>query len=280
MTSRRPAPAGAKLQLGSLLAELAEAVGRGRADVRRALNCSEPKARKIMSGLVSVDPEDLVTLLDLFEADDAARAKAAELAAAAQRRSPRTPGGSPLRARVYKFEESAIGISSYATELIPGLLQIEDYAEQLFGASGERTPAQVKKLVAARRERSARLVSPDGPQLHFVLGEGAIHWQVGGPKTMAKQLLRLIELQDLPTVTIQVVPFASGVHAALGYAFTLLLQPAEQQDRAYFESLFASKLIHDKATVDGYRRRFAQAVEHALTPNDTSDYLATVAARL
>nr|WP_237542849.1 Scr1 family TA system antitoxin-like transcriptional regulator [Streptomyces sp. SID4919] len=48
---------------------------------------------------------------------------------------------------------------------------------------------------------------------------------VGGPRTMTSQLQKLIELNNPPQLTIQVVPFGQGWHAGLDGAFSIFRYP-------------------------------------------------------
>jgi len=55
-----------------------------------------------------------------------------------------------------------------------------------------------------------------------VLGEEAVRRVIGTPRVHAGQLNRLLEMSELPNVSIQVVPLDAGSHAALEYMFTML----------------------------------------------------------
>jgi hypothetical protein len=70
--------------------------------------------------------------------------------------------------------------------------------------------------------RQALLTQGDNPWLWAVVDEAALRRQVGGPKIMYAQMQRLIEVAELPNVTLQVLPFSAGAHAAMAGAFTIL----------------------------------------------------------
>ena len=64
--------------------------------------------------------------------------------------------------------------------------------------------------------------------MHLVIGEAALHQQVGGPEVMEGQLGLLAGIAgDSGTVTVQILPFAAGAHAAAGDGSLALLQFAE-----------------------------------------------------
>jgi hypothetical protein len=75
--------------------------------------------------------------------------------------------------------------------MIPDLLQTQDYARALAGAEpAYASDAQREDAVAAKSERQSALLK-SGAQLTVVLGEAALHQQVGGPDVMSAQLAYL-----------------------------------------------------------------------------------------
>lgn len=80
-------------------------------------------------------------------------------------------------------------------------------------------------LVSLRRDRKIRgdrYFSDPDRKLFVVLGEEAVRRVIGTPRVHAGQLNRLLEMSELPNVSIQVVPLDAGSHAALEYMFTML----------------------------------------------------------
>jgi hypothetical protein len=61
--------------------------------------------------------------------------------------------------------------------------------------------------------RQQLILGERGPELAVVIGEAALHQVVGGTEVMRAELARLAEMTaTCPQITIQVLPFASGVH--------------------------------------------------------------------
>jgi hypothetical protein len=79
----------------------------------------------------------------------------------------------------------------------------------------------ISRTSCACPRRQERLGADDGPQLWVVLGEAVLHRPVGGAAVLQAQLRRLRELSELRPVSLQVVPYDIGAHAALGTSFTL-----------------------------------------------------------
>ena len=124
------------------------------------------------------------------------------------------------------METAASKISGYEAQRVPGLLQTPALRP---GAGGGRP-------VAARRCR-AGLGGRGGPgtpagdleqaglKLHLVIGQAALHQQVGSPEVMQEQLAMLAQAAgDSGTITVQVLPFEAGAHAAAGDGSLALLQ--------------------------------------------------------
>jgi hypothetical protein len=125
------------------------------------------------------------------------------------------------------MESAAAAIWTYEAQLVPGLLQTEDYAHAIAAASLDyETREQQAQFVEARLARQQVLTRDEPLQLWAILGEGALRQMVGGPAIMRAQLARLAEIgNELPNITIQVLPFAAGAHAATSGPFDILRFP-------------------------------------------------------
>ncbi|MEV0401948.1 helix-turn-helix transcriptional regulator [Actinoallomurus sp. NPDC050550] len=120
------------------------------------------------------------------------------------------------------FEAEATTYRGYEAQLVPGLFQTEDYARAIFRTwfSGED---DIERGVEARLARQRRITTSTRP-LHVwaIIEEAALRRIVGGAEIMNDQLGRLIELGRLANVSIQVLPYRAGVHAAIDGPFVLL----------------------------------------------------------
>ena len=86
-----------------------------------------------------------------------------------------------------------------------------------------------------------------------VIDEGALRRPVGGAAVMRAQLERLVEVARLRHVTIQVVPFSRGGHAAAGGSFTVLrFSEPEVPDVVYIEQLTSALYLDKREDVDHY----------------------------
>jgi hypothetical protein len=115
------------------------------------------------------------------------------------------------------LEEAASDLAWYESDLVPGLLQAEDYARILIrahnpGASDEEVERRLHVRIA-RQALVERLTVP--LRLRVVLNEGILRRPVGGPRVMATQLDRLTEAAQLANIALRVVPNSVGFHPGL-----------------------------------------------------------------
>nr|WP_234365373.1 helix-turn-helix transcriptional regulator [Streptomyces sp. RTd22] len=111
----------------------------------------------------------------------------------------------------------AVSIRQYASQVVPGLLQTADYARAVLSLDPLLTgEEQLEERIVARLGRQQRLHSPDRPELWVVLDEAVLRRPVGSRAVMRAQLARVLEAAAEPHITVQVLPFEQGGHAAMG----------------------------------------------------------------
>jgi hypothetical protein len=118
--------------------------------------------------------------------------------------------------------------------------------------------------VQARLERRHVLYRGRSPQVWSVLGEAGLHRKVGGNQVLREQLEHLLELGQLPKVTIQMLPFEAGTHPALGTGFTHLRSADPTDEQVYLEGLTNGTWLKTKADTSAYAKIFSQVQNLAL----------------
>ena len=193
-------------------------------DVARHLECSAAKVSRMETGAVRVSLTDLRAVLDLYDLDAGQRDALLDLARRSRSRgwwqayADVVPPGSDV---FYGLEDGAVAIAQHSTSLVPGLLQTEAYARALVASVPGVADALVDRRVELRMRRQELLTRPRPPRLHVVLDEAVLRRCIGGPAVLGGQLEHLLAVADRPGVTIQVLPFAVGVHPAAGVSFTV-----------------------------------------------------------
>lgn len=116
-------------------------------------------------------------------------------------------------------ERSAVALRWWEPMLVPGLLQIADYARAILSAGPDTRASQLDDLVRARMERQDILDRAKPPALWVVLDEAVLHRLIGSRQIMHDQLMHLAEMSCRPAITVQIVPAEVGTHAGLLGAF-------------------------------------------------------------
>lgn len=197
-------------------------------EVAERLEWSSAKISRIENARVGVLPRDVKFLLGVYGLTDQDEAWQLLLTLARESRSRgwwhQHGDAVPDWFEVYVgLEAEATTISAYDAEFIPGLLQTAEYARAVHRADLlTATDEEAEGRVRVRMARQARLTAGDGPHAWFVLNEAVIRRRVGGRATTHDQLTRLLEAAELPSVTLQVIPFDVGAHPAMDGAFSIL----------------------------------------------------------
>jgi hypothetical protein len=174
------------------------------------------------------------------------------------------------------LEQAAILIRSYELQFVPGLLQTEGYARTVLSlAEGDEDMEELlDHRVALRMARQRILHRPAPPQLWVVIDEAALRRPVGGPAELRRQLGHLLDVSQLPHVTIQVMPFAAGGHAALGGPVTVLRPPGDElPDVVYLEQLTGGVYPDKPAEIEHYRHIMNRLAVEAEPPRASRDTL-------
>jgi transcriptional regulator with XRE-family HTH domain len=216
--------------IGAALRRFRERAGFTLEDAANILECDRSKISRIETGQRSVRPKELRELLDEYGADEARRDALVSIARQA-RQSGWWQSYSHVLSDAYQdfisLEASASAVWIYEAQLIPGLLQTEDYAQAIARASlvGE-SQEERDQFVQARLTRQQVLTRTNPLQFWAVLSEGALRQMVGGREVMQAQLRHLIEIgSNQPNVNLQVLPFSAGAHAATSGPFAIMKFP-------------------------------------------------------
>ncbi len=176
------------------------------------------------------------------------------------------------------LEAAASVIRTFELQFVHGLFQTEAYARAVTLLGHTTAPAEeIDRRVSLRLKRQDLLTGPEPPQVWSVIDEGALRRPVGGRAVMRAQLNRLIEVAELRHVTVQVVPFGSGGHAAAGGSFTVLrFGEAEVPDVVYIEQLTSALYLDKRDDVDHYMEVMNHLSTQALTPAHTVRFVAEI----
>jgi transcriptional regulator with XRE-family HTH domain len=286
VTTAKPgsSPTALRILLGAQLRLLREAKGLTRAAAGYTIRASESKMSRLELGRVSFKERDIRDLLMLYGVEDPDE-RDALLTLAKQANQPAWWHGYsdilPSWFQAYVgLEETATLIRTYEGHLVPGLLQTADYARAVMVAGlTSESDEEIERWLRLRMERQSLLTRPDPPRLWVVVDEAALRRPVGGPDVMRAQLEHLIAATKLPNVTVQVVPFRAGAHAALGLPFVILrFADPDLPDMVYVEQFASGLWVDKREDVDSYAQVMDRLVVQADDPNDTEEFISGVIA--
>ncbi len=177
------------------------------------------------------------------------------------------------------LESQAGAMRTLENSVVPGLLQTPEYAREVTRAVvGGALDGEVDALVEVRLARQDVLRSNPPLRLSAVLDEAALRRTVGGPEVMARQLDRLREAAHLPHVRIQVLPFGVGAQIGITGPFVIFSFPNKSDlDVVVLDHLTSSLYLERKEDLQAYSKAFNSLQDHALSPEDTLDFIAGVA---
>jgi len=160
-------------------------------------------------------------------------------------------------------------------QYIPGLLQTADYMRAVMAGRGVYDSDSERRVQVRLERQNVLLREADAPRLWAVVDEAALRRPVGSPEIMRQQLSHLLEMMERPNVTVQVLPFQSGAHAAEAGAFTILrFAEPDLPDVVYLEHLAGALYLDKRDDVDVYLQVIERISVTALTPALTAEALA------
>jgi transcriptional regulator with XRE-family HTH domain len=268
-----------RMLLGTQLRRLREAGGITPEQAGFEIRGSRSKISRLETGRVGLKSRDVNDLLTLYGVTDE-RLRSRFLALVDQSNTPdwwtKYSDILPDWFETYLgLESAASSIRSFEIQFVHGLFQTEDYARVVTRLGHTTaTAAEIEHRVGLLLRRQSLLTRPEPPRIWSVMDEAVLRRPVGGPAVMHAQLKHLLEVADLPHVTLQVVPFARGGHAGPGGSFAVLrFEEHDLPDVVYIEQLTGAIYLNQRADVEHYLEVVDQLSGEALTPAATKGFI-------
>jgi transcriptional regulator with XRE-family HTH domain len=242
-----------RIMLGTQLRRLRESRGISAQAAAKAIRGSDSKISRIELGRNAIREIDVLDLLTFYGVDPVEREQLLHLAEQANR-----PGWwhrfndiLPDWFQSYVgMEEAATAIRVYEPQLIPGLLQTQQYTAAVL-AMCDIPIGEAERHVILRKERQRRFVE-GRLKLWAIVEETALRRPIGSKEILRDQLAYLLSLTGRPNLTLQVIPDGTGGHA-VSSGFTILrFEETDLPDIAYLEHLTSALYFDKKSDVDRY----------------------------
>ncbi|MFD8233910.1 helix-turn-helix domain-containing protein [Streptomyces sp. NPDC059696] len=279
-------PAVRRRKLGAELRALRSSAGLTSGEAARQVGWHQSKVSRIETGTSGVKPADVRLLLDAYGVADVQLRELLMVLAGSEDNDGRHHwwhayrGVLPPTYRDFISLESQAGaMRTLETTVVPGLLQTPEYARAVTRAAVEGlSEERLDTLVEVRLARQDVLRADPPLELSAVLDEAVLRREVGGPDVMARQLERLVEAARLPQVRLQVLPFAAGAHIGVTGPFVILsFSSTSDLDVVVLDHLTSSLYLERKEDLQAYTEAFNALQIHALSPEDSLDFIAGTA---
>lgn len=265
-------------RLGAALRRLRDSTGMSLETVADELGWSTSKLSRIELAKIAVKPADVRELLGCYDVLTDEIESLVSLAS-----QDKQPGWWRQYSEVLpdwfagflSLESEAARLLAYEQEVIPGLLQTEDYATEILRHSPYTPlPDEAARAAELRRARQVRLTGDDPVHLDAVVNEGAVRRVVGGREMMRAQLRHLVTMSELPNVGVRVLPFEAGAHPGVDGSFTVLefSDPADPRI-VYLDRMTDSDYLDGLRDVAAYRHAHEQLRRVALPPDDSREMI-------
>lgn len=240
---------------------------------------SQSKVSRIEGAKTRPTERNIAEMLDLYGVDSALREALLKLAKDAWKRGWWNDYSDVFRGSYVALEDDASSIKEWSPQIVPGLLQTDEYAREVIRAGWSGDEAGVQRRVMARMTRKALLgrTDPPAPRLATILDEAVLHRPIGGRQVMRTQLHALVDAARRPNVTIQVLPFDVGTHAGLDGPFIILGFPEDiAPDVAYVGTRIGDGWAESAEAVQQLRVDFEALQAAALPPEESLERIVAI----
>ena len=250
---------------GAVVQALREHAGLSREEFGERVRFSKHTVASVELGRRMPDPTFVERAEEVLGNTGALRKAAGHLA--------RQPGLAAWFRQWARLETTAITLYTYECRLIPGLLQTEAYARQLFT---DRLPSlddeQIEAQWAARAERQRLLRERPNTAFSFILEEHLFLRRTGGVEVTRELIDHVLEIATLRNVEVQIMPLVRESHAGMAGPLQQLETP-DNKWYAYNEGQRGGLFFSDPKEISVLQRRCARMRSQALTLHDSVSLL-------
>ncbi|MFJ8625729.1 Scr1 family TA system antitoxin-like transcriptional regulator [Kitasatospora sp. NPDC093550] len=273
-------PSARKQRIGIELRKMRDAAGMTTAEAAAVLGLNRSKITLIEQGLYAITPERVLALASEYEEGDSEYVDA--LAAMAGDKSEgwweahRGLVSNGLL-DISEIEHHAHGLSTYQICHVPGLMQTEDTAREIFReVYPPLRPLNIEARVENRMRRAQLLTRAEPMPYEAIVHEAALRMTFGGATVARAQLEQLLTLSELSNVTLRVVEFRAGGFKGAGQAVMYAKGPVDRLDTVQLDSIGSPAFLTDVNQLKNYQNVIAAMRDRALGPDDSRDLISRI----
>jgi transcriptional regulator with XRE-family HTH domain len=177
---------------------------------------------------------------------------------------------------ISELENLARAIQVFQPTMIPGLLQVADYARRVMSHGNPSSQSDMAQAVARRLERQTILYD-QGKGFEFILTENAIRWRPGPHELMRVQLDRLASMASLPNVQLGIIPLDR--EALDAYLHPFIIWELEGETLVTVETLSVLVQVHEPEEVAIYQRTLERYRQSAIWSDEAVRWIQTTASK-
>ncbi|WP_433372863.1 helix-turn-helix domain-containing protein [Streptosporangium sp. CA-115845] len=278
-SEREESPTVRRRRLAAELRRLRKESNLTTGQVAKALEVSQSSVSRIETARQGIKINDLRALLTLYQVPEDKATDLLNLARQARQQGWWQAFGDVVPESFQAFvglETEARQRCSYDVSLIPGLLQTPDYHRALVHAELiSRTSEEVDRKIQFRLARQQQTLGNDALELCFIMDEASLHRLPGNIK--AGQLSQLVEASERHNVNLHILPFGTGIHAAMDGSFVILRFGAPDPDVVYLETQLSGLYLEQPAAIRRYNLVYDDLQAKALDARASRDLLTKLA---
>src|SRR5215472_11511722 len=279
-------PAARQRRLASELRRLRHRARLTGKEVAARLGWSEAKLSRIENGQTRVKIADLDEFMELYRVSSPHRAELVALAEESRETGPVEELGGDLpegHSEILRLESEAQAMSTWEPQVVPGLLQLEDYTRavlQPWPGLFARTIAEVERRVRTSQLRQRVLTRAPPLELSFVIDKSVLLRGFAAPSVMYDQLLHLAEISGQPNIEVRVLTLGGSQVIATGSFVYFRFPPVHGvslPDTVALEHLHGTTFVDSELDVNMYQVAFSVLRDNSLNPENSRDELVRVA---
>jgi transcriptional regulator with XRE-family HTH domain len=276
-------------RLAAELRRLRASTGKTAQDVAKVLGWSKAKISRYELAQGGLKPDDVARLVEFYGVQGSQRDQLLALAEEATHKGWWEAYSDVLTEGHLAFiglEAEATSILEWQINVIPGLLQTEQYAREVLSGYHEVatiSPRAIQRRLETRLTRQQLLTRDDPLEYVALVDESVLYRRRGDRSVMHAQLQRLANIAELPNVTIQVVPLR-GNHGLAVDSFAILqfgkAHETTLNDVVSLEHLKGELYVEGDTDTYQFRLAFSHLTEESLSPSESLDLIAETAGQL
>ncbi|MFC7261220.1 helix-turn-helix domain-containing protein [Streptomyces lutosisoli] len=265
-------------RFGSELRKLRERAGLTATAAAELLGVNQARVSMIETGRTPVSADRVRSMANVYDCSDDHLVDALAAMTGRRTRGWWEPYREHLPAALIdlaELEHHATGLRAALIVHIPALLQTTDHARALFRqVAPPMRQYEIEHRLTHRIKRQGILHQESPPPYSAIVHETALRMGFGGPLVARNQLKHLIDMSELPHVTVRIVPFGTDGFPTTGQSFDYVEGPVPQLDTVQLDSHHgACEFLDAEAQLSKYRSVLDRMESCALSPAPSRDFI-------